>query len=304
MKKIKFSFAVLMIAFLFCSCSAKGTENQTTSLTEISQSMASVVQESTVIETSQTVSQTATQTETITTAVETATVNVTETTTQALSTTKKDATTKKQVTSKKETTTQKQTTTKKQVTTQKATKPQPTTVKQTTTKPHTTTKPQTKPTPKPTTTVATTKPKSENFCYITIDIKTIKNNLGSLKKEKLPFVTGDGYILKKTKVELKKNDTAFDVLKRACKENKCTDGCKYCKNGIMLESSYTPAFQSYYIEGIHQLYEMDCGSLSGWMFSVNGEFPDVSASSYQVKKGDSIVFVYTCDMGEDIGNGY
>lgn len=94
-------------------------------------------------------------------------------------------------------------------------------------------------------------------------------------------------------------------MKRACSENVCTDNCKYCqKSGIQLEYNFTPAFGTYYIEGIHQLYEKDCGSMSGWMFSVNGNFPTDGSSSYTVKPGDEIVFAYTCDMGDDIGNAY
>ena len=96
-------------------------------------------------------------------------------------------------------------------------------------------------------------------------------------------------------------ESAFDALKRACKENVCTDNCEYCKKGgIQLEFSFTPAYKSYYIEGIHQLYEKDCGSFSGWMFSVNGKFSDASSSEYLLKAGDKITFAYTASMGDDL----
>ena len=64
---------------------------------------------------------------------------------------------------------------------------------------------------------------------------------------------------------------------------------------------YTPAYSSNYIRGIHQLYEKDCGTRSGWMYSVNGIFPNYGVSKYTVKNGDVIRFAYTCDLGEDIG---
>lgn len=138
-------------------------------------------------------------------------------------------------------------------------------------------------------------------CFVTIDCKNIKNNLSSLKKGKKAFVPQSGYILKDARVPFEEGESAFDALKRACKENVCTDNCEYCqKGGIQLEFSFTPAYKSYYVEGIHQLYEKDCGSFSGWMFSVNGKFSDASSSEYLLKAGDKITFAYTASMGDDL----
>ena len=143
--------------------------------------------------------------------------------------------------------------------------------------------------------------KSGDFCILTIDCRNLLKNSESLKKSKRQFVPKSGYILKDVSVEVKKGETAFDILKRGCKENTCTDSCRYCENGgIQLEFSFTPAYQSYYVEGIHQLYEKDCGTISGWMFNVNGKYPDVSSSAYEVKPGDKITFAYTVSMGDDL----
>lgn len=143
--------------------------------------------------------------------------------------------------------------------------------------------------------------KSAPVCFVTIDCKNIKNNLSSLKKGKKAFVPQSGYILKDARVPFEEGESAFDALKRACKENVCTDNCEYCqKGGIQLEFSFTPAYKSYYVEGIHQLYEKDCGSFSGWMFSVNGKFSDASSSEYLLKAGDKITFAYTASMGDDL----
>ena len=146
---------------------------------------------------------------------------------------------------------------------------------------------------------------SAPVCFVTIDCRNIKNNLSSLKKGKKAFVPQSGYILKDARVPFEEGKSAFDVLKRACKENVCTDNCEYCKKGgIQLEFSFTPAYKSYYVEGIHQLYEKDCGSFSGWMFSVNGEFSDVSSSEYLLKAGDKITFSYTVSMGDDLTEAF
>lgn len=70
-----------------------------------------------------------------------------------------------------------------------------------------------------------------------------------------------------------------------------------------MEFSNTPMYNSAYIEGINNLYEFDCGELSGWAYKVNQWFPNYGASRYLLKDGDVIEWLYTCDLGTDIG-GY
>jgi len=67
------------------------------------------------------------------------------------------------------------------------------------------------------------------------------------------------------------------------------------ENSIALDSEYTPLYGTYYVKGIGGLYQFDCGSESGWMYSVNGRTPNVGASNYQVSNGDAIVFYYVCE---------
>lgn len=139
-------------------------------------------------------------------------------------------------------------------------------------------------------------------CTISIDCSTILNNKDKLKNGKELFVPADGKILKTVTVEFEQGETVFDILKRVCANNHCSGNCQYCQSsGIQLEYSYSGSYGNYYIEGIHQIYEKDCGSKSGWMFKVNGVFPNVGCSSYTVKNGDKIEWLYTCDLGEDIG---
>lgn len=132
---------------------------------------------------------------------------------------------------------------------------------------------------------------------ITIDCKTILQNESKLDKAKKDFVPDDGIIFSGN-VEIDDGDTAFDALKKACEGNHCNSDCKWCKNGIKLEYTYTPMYKTYYVEGIHQLYEFDCGSTSGWLFSVNGKFPETGSSSYVVKPGDDLLFIYSCEPGD------
>lgn len=139
-------------------------------------------------------------------------------------------------------------------------------------------------------------------CTISISCSEILEDMGSLKKGKEAFVPSNGEILKAVTLEFSSGETVFDVLKRVCSEYSCADSCQYCQSsGIQLEYEFTPGYDNYYIEGIHQIYEKDCGSKSGWMYKVNGVFPNCGCSDYTLKSGDKIEFVYTLNLGEDIG---
>lgn len=50
-----------------------------------------------------------------------------------------------------------------------------------------------------------------------------------------------------------------------------------------------------YIESVKGLSAMDNGPLSGWMFTVNGEYPQKSITDCKVKNDDVVVFHYTDD---------
>ena len=127
-------------------------------------------------------------------------------------------------------------------------------------------------------------------CTFSIECSTILNNLADLDPDKRELVPSNGVILAPTKVTFYEGESVFDVLQRVCKEK-----------GIHLESSWTPIYNSAYIEGIHNLYEFDCGELSGWMYRVNGWYPNYGCSRYQLVDGEKVEFRYTCDLGKDVG---
>lgn len=127
-------------------------------------------------------------------------------------------------------------------------------------------------------------------CSFSIECSTILNNLKNIDPDKLELIPVDGVILESTKVTFYEGESVFDVLQRVCKEKR-----------IHLESSWTPMYNSAYIEGIYNLYEFDCGELSGWMYRVNGWYPNYGCSRYQLKDGDVVEWRYTCDLGKDVG---
>jgi len=127
--------------------------------------------------------------------------------------------------------------------------------------------------------------------YLTIRCDTILDNWDELNPAKAEFVPADGEILPRVKVAYAEGETVFDILVRVCEAA-----------GIQLEYSWEPLYDAYYIEGIHNLYQFDCGSESGWMYKVNEWFPNYGVSAYTVKDGDVIDFLYTCHgYGTDVG---
>ena len=75
------------------------------------------------------------------------------------------------------------------------------------------------------------------------------------------------------------------------------------KTGLDVKTSNHTEY-GVYIEKIEDLGEFDEGATSGWMYKVNGEFPDCSSDLYTLSAGDEVEWVYTRDLGEDVGDDY
>ncbi|AHN21829.1 MULTISPECIES: DUF4430 domain-containing protein [Lysinibacillus] len=114
----------------------------------------------------------------------------------------------------------------------------------------------------------------------------------SLQSER--YVPKNGIILKTTTYELlSEKDTVWDVLQRATKEHKIQMEYQGANENI---------YNSVYIEGINHLYEFSAGELSGWMYKVNGVYPNYGCNQYVLKDGDVIEWNYTVDLGRDLGH--
>ena len=133
----------------------------------------------------------------------------------------------------------------------------------------------------------------ELTCTLSVRCDTILNNLSWLNSEKADIVPKDGVIFAEKTVTFYEGESVFNLLLREMKRNK-----------IHMEFENTPIYNSAYIEGIANLYEFDCGELSGWMYKVNNWFPNYGCSRYTLKDGDRVEWVYTCDLGNDVGGGY
>lgn len=133
----------------------------------------------------------------------------------------------------------------------------------------------------------------ELTCTLSVRCDTILNNIQWFNDGKIQLVPKDGVIYAEKTVTFYEGESVFNVLLREMKKNK-----------IHMEFANVPIYNSAYIEGIANLYEFDCGELSGWMYKVNGCFPNYGCSRYILKDGDKIEWVYTCDLGTDVGGEY
>ncbi len=141
-----------------------------------------------------------------------------------------------------------------------------------------------------------------NVKHITLSIRmdTILDNLDMLDEELMFMITDDEYanttgkgvIMQAQQVYFYEGESVMDVLLRETQARR-----------IHMEFSFTPMYNSHYVEGIHNFYEFSTGELSGWMYSVNGWYPNYGASRYKLKDGDVVEWNYTCDLGRDLPGG-
>lgn len=160
----------------------------------------------------------------------------------------------------------------------------------TSSKPEETTPP-TDPKPEAPSSSQNTQPEEQaTTCSISIVCSTVLDHLDWLTPGKEDILPAGGVMLSATQVEPQEGETVFSLLQRVTREN-----------GIPMEASFTPGTGSAYVEGIGNLYEFDCGQRSGWLYFVNGISQGYSCSEYTLKPGDRVEWVYTCDLGQDVG---
>lgn len=123
-------------------------------------------------------------------------------------------------------------------------------------------------------------------CTLTIACQTALTS-SELPAEKVSALPADGHLLNAAEVKFTEGESVLDVLQRAAQANSLTLD--------VIDGDYV------YVNAIGPLAGGDAGMMSGWLVSVNGEYPSVSAAEVTVQPGDAIVFSYTCDGGADLG---
>lgn len=127
-------------------------------------------------------------------------------------------------------------------------------------------------------------------CTLSIRCDPVLEHMDWLDPDKAELIPADGVILAETQASFQEGETVFDLLQRLTRQE-----------GIHMEASFTPGYNSSYVEGIGNLYEFDCGQQSGWLYRVNGSSPGYSSSQYVLSDGDQVEWLYTCDLGQDVG---
>lgn len=127
-------------------------------------------------------------------------------------------------------------------------------------------------------------------CTLLIECSSILDNMDKFDPNKIELLPADGAIYAAREVTFYEGESVFDLLLRETQNER-----------IHMEFESVPGYNSNYIEGIKNIYEYDCGELSGWMYSVNGWFPNYGPSRYQLQQGDTVEWRYTCDLGRDFG---
>ena len=151
-------------------------------------------------------------------------------------------------------------------------------------------KPETPP-PKEVAPVEVSEEQDNMTCSLYVRCDTALDNIEKFEENKALIIPKDGIIFAEENIIFYEGESVFDVLVREMN-----------KNRIHLEFTKTPGYNSAYIEGIGNLYEFDCGELSGWLYRVNGKTPGYGCSSCTVENGDVIEFLYSCNLGVDIGS--
>lgn len=124
---------------------------------------------------------------------------------------------------------------------------------------------------------------------------TVKGSSGgTINQDKLnisidSYTANNQSIVELTQIICQEGDTVWSATKRLLDER-----------GIPYQYEQKSA-DSIYVTSINGLAQFDYGQQSGWMYAVNGEYPNINCGQYEVAPGDVIRWRYTCNLGQDLG---
>lgn len=127
-------------------------------------------------------------------------------------------------------------------------------------------------------------------CTLAIDATTAYDN-PDLDSAIRDVLANSGLIMDSASISTAEGSTVTDVLRLGTRLNNIS---------VNIQDGDYGAF----ILGIGGLENGACGDMSYWLLKINGEFPSTGADSITLNDGDEIVWVYTCNGGEDVGYIY
>lgn len=115
---------------------------------------------------------------------------------------------------------------------------------------------------------------------------SVLERLGDIDESVNPLsvIPEDGIILPFDDISLPEDATAFDALIEAARASR-------------VRVDYVGSSYGVYVCGIGFVYEFGFGSESGWTYRINGSVPQMSAGAYELSDGDTVEFIYTCELG-------
>ncbi len=125
-------------------------------------------------------------------------------------------------------------------------------------------------------------------CYFGLsDIKTRAEHYSDAKDEGeyITYISIKGYdgmILDKCQVRIDEGESVFEQLYETA-----------ARYELNLDYTGNEMLGNIYIRGIDGLNEFDYGSMSGWTYCVNTQFPQTSAAACRLNSGDYVEWIYT-----------
>lgn len=112
------------------------------------------------------------------------------------------------------------------------------------------------------------------------------DNMGSIDERvnTADVIPADGVVIAYCEVPLPEGATAFEALTLAARQQQ-----------VRVDGSGT--VYGVYVSAIGHIAEFGFGDMSGWLYSVNGEYPEASCGEYRLHDGDAVEFHYTCGYG-------
>ncbi len=136
--------------------------------------------------------------------------------------------------------------------------------------------------------------------YVTVSFEDKGIRLDHETGLKYPAALGE--IIKPTQVPYAEGDSVARVTLRLLDAL----DMGYTYSGTVESGFYLGSIKNFIVDNTpyDEMGEMDAGSGSGWMITLNDVFINKGASDFTVKDGDIMKWQYTCQVGADIGDSF
>lgn len=136
--------------------------------------------------------------------------------------------------------------------------------------------------------------------YVTVSFtdKGVRPADAAINNEEL-YGTAVGTLIEETKVPIAAGDSIADVTVRLFEAM----GLEYSYTGTVEEGFYLSSLNNFELNDKYYptFGEFDAGNQSGWCVRLNNWHINMGTSDFTVEDGDTVIWLYTCQYGADIG---